>query len=128
MNAVARGSFVCVITLAVLLASWTLARASNVEHGKEVFKLCEGCHSVTAGETRFGPSLAALVGRPAGRLAGYDFSDALAAAGFKWDRRHLTQWLSDEPKNMVPGTRMEFPGISNPADVASLIDYLSTLE
>ncbi|GAC1357478.1 MAG: hypothetical protein NVSMB34_12120 [Variovorax sp.] len=101
---------------------------ATVDRGREVFKQCEGCHSVVPGETRYGPSLAGIVDRPAGRLQGYDYSDALRGAKFKWDAKHLTQWLADEPKNMVPGTRMEYPGMANAADLQALIAYLGTVK
>lgn len=103
-------------------------QANEIERGRQVFKLCEGCHSVVPGEHLYGPSLAGLVARPAGRLKGYNFSDDLAKVRFKWDAKHLEQWLGDEAKNMVPGTRMEFPGITDQSDLRALIKYLGTLK
>ena len=105
----------------------TPAGSAELLRGEEVFKLCVGCHSLAPGEHRFGPSLAGVVGRPAGRLKGYGFSDALKAMRFRWDAKALTQWLGDEPKNMVPGTKMEFPGITEPADLQALVKYLSSV-
>jgi len=114
--------------LLIAFGAQMTAHAGQVDQGRDMFKQCVACHSTTPGETRFGPSLAGIVGRPAGRLKGYEFSDELHAVKFKWDAAHLQQWLEDEPKNMVPGTRMEFPGISNPADLKALIAYLETLK
>lgn len=96
--------------------------------GREVFKGCEGCHSVQPNVHLFGPSLAGVVGRPAGRLKGYAFSDALSAQKFTWTNQRLEAWLGDEPKNLVPGTRMEFPGIADKAQLHQLIAYLDTLK
>lgn len=104
------------------------AEAASVEKGREVFKLCEGCHSLTPEEHRFGPSLAGLAGRPAGKLKGYQYSDSLQQIKFRWDAKHLRQWLEDEPKNLVPGTRMEFPGINNLDDLKSIVEFLGTLK
>lgn len=117
--------------LSALLVAWAMspgARADEVAAGREAYKLCEGCHSLTPGEHRYGPSLAGVLNRPAGRLKGYQFSDALTSVRFRWDAGHLTQWLSDEPKNMVPGTRMEFPGLSDPQQVQALIRFLGTVK
>lgn len=75
-----------------------------------------------------GPSLAGVVGRRAGQLKGYAFSESLSKVRFKWDADHFKTWLNDEPKNMLPGTRMEFPGITDPADVKALVAYLGTIK
>lgn len=115
--------------LLCLLLSFTGAiQANEIERGRQVFKLCEGCHSVVPGEHLYGPSVAGLVGRPAGKLKGYNFSDDLGNVKFKWDPKHLEQWLGDEAKNMVPGTRMEFPGITDKGDLQALIKYLATVK
>jgi cytochrome c len=116
------------VLLAVLSLVTISARADDIEHGRNMFKLCEGCHSLVAGEHRYGPSLAGIAGRRAGQLKGYVFSDPLSKVRFNWDADHLTTWLNDEPKNMVPGTRMEFPGITDLADVKALVAYLGTIK
>jgi cytochrome c len=112
---------------AVLTFNATAAVAADNERGREVFKLCAGCHSIEPGVNLFGPSLAGVSNRGAGKLEGYDFSDELGAVTFKWDTAHLDEWLKDEPKNIVAGTRMEFPGISDPESRPALISYLETL-
>ncbi|WP_018412165.1 c-type cytochrome [Methyloversatilis thermotolerans] len=112
----------------VLLPAIAHADPAAVERGREVFKLCAGCHSVDKDVTLFGPSLHGIANRPAGRLKGYEYSDALAAARFRWDAKNLTRWLEDEPKNMVEGTRMEFPGITDRKALADLVAYLMSLK
>jgi cytochrome c2 len=115
--------------LAAFVATVAVATPNDdVARGREVFKRCEGCHSTQRGQHLFGPSLAGIVGRPAGKLKGYAFSDALASQKFTWTPERLARWVGDEPKNMVPGTRMEFPGISDEAEVRQLISYLHTLK
>jgi len=59
-------------------------------------------------------------------LKGYEFSDSLKAAKFRWDEKNLTRWLEDEPKNFVAGTRMEFPGITDKGDIRALVEFLRT--
>jgi len=115
------------IAATVLIVGTTAANAGEVEHGREVFKQCEGCHSVEPGVHLFGPSLAGVFGRSAGKLEGYEFSEALQASNFKWDEKHLNQWLSDEPKNMVEGTRMEFPGMPDSTERRALITFLKSV-
>lgn len=119
---------VSALSAPTLAATTPAALTGDAALGREVFKGCEGCHSVQPNVHLFGPSLAGVVGRPAGRLKGYTFSDALAAQKFTWTNQRLEAWLGDEPKNLVPGTRMEFPGIADKARLRELIAYLDTLK
>ena len=43
--------------------------------------------------------------------------------GLVWDEAKLTVYLHD-PKAMVKGTKMAFPGLKNDADIANVIAYL----
>jgi cytochrome c len=70
-----------------------------------------------------GPSLAGVIGRPAGTLAGYTFSSALAASKLVWNEDTLDQWLA-HPSATVPGTKMIFAGVANQSDRAAIIAYL----
>jgi cytochrome c len=42
-----------------------------------------------------------------------------------WDEATLTAYLPD-PKAFVPGTKMVFPGLKKPEDVANLIAFLKS--
>ena len=47
--------------------------------GKTVFaNQCSSCHTTEVGKNGFGPSLAEVVGRKAGSLAGFNYSPAMA--------------------------------------------------
>jgi len=48
---------------------------------------------------------------------------AKGAEGVVWDEATLSH-LSPDPKAFVPGTKMTFPGLKNPEDVANVIAYL----
>lgn len=76
---------------------------------------------------RLGPSLASVAGRKAGSLPGYTYSDALKASGLTWNEATLDKWLAS-PRETVPGTKMPFMGISDPARRKQVIDYLLTLK
>ena len=43
-----------------------------------------------------------------------------------WDEESLAAFVSD-PQQTVPGNRMPFAGISEPADVIELVKFLKTL-
>jgi len=76
------------------------------ESGKVVFyRRCSGCHA--ADSSKEGPLLRGVIGRKAGTVAGFPYSDALRASGITWTEDLLTKWL-ENPDAMVNGTDMEF--------------------
>ena len=105
-----------------------LAQSSdgNPALGRTVFARCAACHAVTPGGKRLGPSLAGVVGRKAGNVPGYAYSPAMRGSKIVWDARNLDAYLT-RPATTVPGTKMVFVGIANPADRANLIAYLNTV-
>ena len=111
--------------LGVLLVTITHAKAD--EPGEAVFKKnCAVCHYVEPGKTKLGPSLASVVGRQAGSVPGYVYSDANKKSGVTWDEKTLDIYLTD-PRKFIPGTKMAFPGLKSPDDRKALIDYLAHL-
>lgn len=115
------------LALAVLALSLAApALADPVTDGKTAFVTCKACHTVEAGKTSFGPNLFGVAGRKAGSQAGYHYSTAMAAAGFKWTDANLDAFLTD-PKAKVPGNAMPFAGVSDPVKRAALIAYLKSL-
>ncbi len=91
------------------------------------FAQCAACHSVEPGKHGIGPSLVGVYGTKAGELAGYTFSPALKASGLTWDDATLDKWL-EGPMKLVPGTKMTYAGLSDPAKRAELVAYLKTLK
>ena len=91
------------------------------------FTPCSGCHSVEPGRNLLGPSLHGVAGRKAGAVAGFSYSPAMAAAGLRWNAATLDKFLA-APQTVVPGTRMSFTGISDPARRKAAVDYLATLK
>jgi len=92
-----------------------------------MFALCQSCHSTEPGRNGIGPSLAGMVGRKAASVEGFSYSPALRAANLTWDRATLDQWLAG-PMKMVPGTRMVYAGMVDPAKRKEMIDYMETLK
>lgn len=110
------------------LAASPLVRAGDAGAGADVFKSeCAECHSVKEGKNKKGPSLFGIVGRKAGSLSDYDYSDALRKTSWTWTADQLHGYLSQPAKKANPGTKMKYDGLDNPKDLDNLISYLDTL-
>jgi cytochrome c len=118
--------------LAAAAALWLAAQPAFADdllgRGRDVFQRCAGCHSLEANTKRMpGPSLYGVIGRRAGTLAGFDFSDAMIEAGrdraLVWTETTLAEYL-DDTDAYVPGTAMGFLRIADPEDKKALIAYI----
>jgi cytochrome c len=96
----------------------------DLANGKKQFGLCRSCHTIAQGAPNMtGPNLYGVFGRKAGAVEGFNYSQAVKTAGFTWDAEHLDQWLA-RPATYMPGTRMSFAGLKDPAARRDLIAYL----
>jgi cytochrome c len=100
--------------------------AQDTEHGKAIFKACATCHA-TDHANRVGPGLEGIIGRKAGTVPGFDYSDAMKKSGIIWDTKVLDAYL-ESPQKVVPGNRMPYAGLKDTTDRADLISYLATLK
>jgi cytochrome c len=106
-----------------LLLPLTAAAAGDPVRGQAVFESrCMGCHSVNA--DRVGPRLGGVLGRPAGSVRGFEYSEALQARRFRWERASLDRWLAD-PEALVPGQMMGY-ALSDPQARADVVAWLAT--
>ena len=110
---------------AAMLAAGPALADGDAAAGEKVFVKCKTCHTLEVGKNKVGPSLAGLIGRPAGSLADFNYSDAMKASGLTWDEATLNEYLAD-PKGKVPGNKMVFAGVKKDEDRANLIAYLKT--
>jgi cytochrome c len=103
------------------------AAAGNATAGKQVFEdTCGICHSINKGGAhKVGPNLFGVIGRKSASAAGYMYSAAMQKANVTWDDATLHTYLM-APAKMVPGTKMGFPGFTDPKDEADLIAFLKT--
>lgn len=92
------------------------------------FSTCNACHNVLKdGPSAVGPNLFAVVGAAAGTKPGYAYSPAMKGANIRWTRGRLDAYLED-PKAVVPGTKMMFPGVKDAAKRSDIISYLEKLK
>lgn len=101
------------------LASFT----GDAAAGKLVFAQCRSCHVTDAGVNKIGPSLAGIIGRTSGTLAGFDYSPANANSGFTWTKEKMFQYL-EKPQRVIPKTKMLFAGLPDAQKRANVIAYL----
>ena len=104
------------------------AAATTAAGGKPAaFAQCAACHSAEPGKHGVGPSLAGVFGTKSGDIPGYVFSEAMKNAGLTWDEATLDEYLT-APMKKVPGTKMTFAGMSDPAARKEVIAYIKTLK
>ena len=112
-----------VVAAGALLALPTLALAQDAEAGKKVFNQCRACHVLDQPTNRVGPHLVGLIGRKAGSVEGFSYSDAMKNSGITWDEESLSKYLKD-PKGFIAGNKMAFAGVKKDDDLKNLIAYL----
>jgi cytochrome c len=117
------------VALAVLAAAAAPAQAAvDAAAGQVLFThKCAICHTVVEGQNKAGPSLYGVVGRRAGSLATYTYSDAMKNANRTWDAATLDDYLQ-APRQKIPGVKMIFAGLPDEADRQNVIAYLETLK
>ena len=100
-------------------------------NGEKVFRKCKACHAVEAGKNKVGPTLHNIVGRTAGTVEGFRYSDAMTAfgeAGNVWDDATLSAYL-EKPKDVVPKTTTSAVGLATtrmPSANRTVLTVIST--
>jgi cytochrome c len=99
--------------------------------GEKVAAKCKACHTFdNGGPDRTGPNMWGIVGSHVAHRDGFSYSGALVGKKAEigtWDEPHLFAFLA-APKEYIPGTKMQFNGVKNPAERADLIAWLKTLK
>ncbi|MEL7487890.1 MAG: cytochrome c family protein [Pseudomonadota bacterium] len=111
------------VTIAPEIVAEYASLTGDAAKGKRVFFKCISCHAVAKGQNKVGPSLHGVVGRPAGSIDGFKYSDANANSGIVWTEETLFAYL-EKPQEFLKGTRMAFPGLPSAQERADLIAYL----
>jgi cytochrome c len=125
---VSRAIVTIILTVLALVVSSAVlpsdGRAQAGQSGKDLFeRRCSGCHALDADHE--GPRLRGVVGRTAGSVKTFQYSEALKNAKYTWDEATLDKWLSD-PDSVVPDNDMSFR-VPKPEERAAIISYLKSL-
>ena len=113
--------------LAVLILMSNAASAAHAVRGEARFRAaCGTCHAVDPAQKKMSAHLKGIVGRKAASVEGTNYSAALKASGWTWDKAKLETYLTD-PRKALPGTTMMI-GVSNATDRSDIIAYLETLK
>jgi cytochrome c oxidase assembly protein Cox11 len=106
------------------LSRFVVSAEPDPKRGEALFsERCGACHSLDT--KKVGPPLAGVVGRQAGTVPGYPYSQAVRAAGVRWSAETLDRWFAD-PHKFIPGTRMPVR-ILEPTTRRDIIAYLEGL-
>ncbi len=119
---------VLILSAALLTGFAASAQAADAKAGAIVFNQCRQCHHIGVGATNFyGPVLNGLIGRKAGTVNGYNYSEANKHSGKVWDVETLTSYLK-QPQHDVPATYMTFKGLKGDKDIANVIAYIGQFD
>lgn len=117
------------VKLGLMLLSGALVSSPAIAQTKPAaFGTCAACHSVQkGGRSGIGPNLFGVGNRTAAAVPNFRFSPQMKNSRVVWNRENLIKFIQ-RPQRVVPGTRMTFGGVSNPASASSIADYLLSLK
>lgn len=120
----AGGSLVLALALAAgSLPEYAVQAQAKASVPPASYARCAVCHTADkGGKDKLGPNLFGVFGSAAGQ-GKFAYSDALKRSGLKWNEATMHKWL-ENPKALVPGNRMSFPGIKDAAKRQEIINYL----
>jgi cytochrome c len=119
--------FILAATLALVALPNCVEAQGNADNGEDVFKKCRACHDVGPdAKNKVGPILNNIIGRKAGAVEGFNYSEANKEAGSKglvWTEDVLFKYLQN-PLTFMPRTKMAFAGLKDEQDRKDVIEYL----
>ena len=109
------------IAIVVSMIAMPCFASGNAKAGEALYSRCLACHALAYDRT--GPRHCGLVGRRAGSVEGFDYSEAMKHSSIVWSPVTLDRFLAN-PLQVVPGTTMGYAGINDARERADLIAYL----
>src|SRR5215831_5614929 len=114
-------SYILILGAALLTIVVSGDTKSDAVAGRAAFeKRCTGCHALD--HDKEGPRLAGVLGRKAGSVPGFPYSDTVRKSAIVWNEAVIDRWLSD-PDSVIPDADMAFR-LSSSAERAAIIAFL----
>ena len=99
--------------------------AADPVNGMSKFALCRSCHTIVKGGPNLtGPNLYGVYGSKSAAVPGFEFSDAMKAANKTWDAPTIDKWI-ENPRAVLPETKMTFAGVTDAKNRADIIAYVA---
>lgn len=99
---------------------------SIAARGAKVSNKCIACHALDSRENGVGPHLVGIMGRTAGGIDGYRYSDAMKSSKVVWDASTLKQFLMG-PQQFIAGTNMGISPLTE-GEADELVTYLEGMQ
>jgi len=107
-----------------------MVAAADPQGAQGVTATCQACHSFEqGGPNKVGPNLWDMVGGEIAAVDGFNYSQPMldyAGEHGTWTYDLLDAYLA-APMEVVPGTRMAYPGVKDDQQRAALVAYLRSL-
>jgi cytochrome c len=119
-----------VVTFVVITVSGSPSASSQELNGRRLFEAtCTPCHNFDkdGGPDLYGQTLNlyGVIGRKAASVSSFDYSGAMKATTRIWDAQSVERFIT-APREFVPGTRMELPGVPDAEVRRAIVDFLAT--
>lgn len=125
-----------VVGTAVVSMTQKAQAAGDAASGEKIFQQCGACHSAEKGVNKIGPSLNGVIGRPAGSIGNYQYSQAMQEAakkGLTWTPENVVNYLKNPHQFLDdfaghPGAPNKMPfSLSDQKDREDVVAYLQSL-
>jgi cytochrome c len=114
----------CLILGVCALAGPAQAQSSDDANQLLFNNACRTCHSTRDGDNRLGPHLHGIIGRKAGSLQNYAYSESMAKSDLVWDKPTLDRFIAN-PDSVVRGHTMRpYGGMPSAEDRTRIIAHL----
>jgi len=122
---------ISVVTYVLLSSSYgqeSVRQGADAVLGQQLFNnACRTCHTTREGDNRLGPHLHKIIGRKAGSLPDYGYSEAMKRADFVWTEETLERFIAN-PDQLVPGNNMKpFGGLASAGDRTRIVSFLRSV-
>ena len=102
----------------------TMAHADgDAAKGEKVFTKCKTCHEIATAKNKVGPTLHGVIGRKAGTVEGFKYSEAMINSGVTWEVATIAEYVA-KPKEFIAGNKMAFAGLKKEYEIENLLAYI----